>query len=250
MMSYGQEENWEVYIAKYEKGNGAVTLNMSLKDLAPKADFNYLIAIDLKFNNCGVDGFPTTPEYQSILAISEDMRKEFMQTIKAELVGTFTYNCHRQEYYYVKDTVSLRKHVFNFLDSKAKDFESQLILSFDKRWEHYLSFLYPNEAVLDQMINQKVIDQLVESGSDLSKPLKVSHWLFFTNSLDRSNFLKAIESEEFGVEPLSKSSVNSSFSLVIYRNEFVDPITIGKLTVQLKKLAATYNGTYDGWVTP
>lgn len=250
LFSFSQEDNWDVYMAQYEKGVGSTVLNMSLKNYAPIKEFPYLLKTGVKLINCSVEGLPTKEEFDVLHAISDNVKSVIDSNLKNKPAGTFSYQCERMDYYYLNDTNRIRKLLESTYQKSFPDYKYSITIRSDSSWEAYLAFLYPNEETYEYMTNEKVILNLTKEGDDLSKPRQVDHWLYFKSEADRDNFIPFAVLEKYKVE--SKEFLKDSklkYKLQISRMDNVDIGSISKITMELRKKAKQLNGVYDGWET-
>jgi hypothetical protein len=248
--AFSQEENWDVYMAQYEKGVGSTIINMSLKNSAPIKEFPYMLKTGVKLINCSVEGLPAKEEFDVLYAISDKVKSVIDSNLKNKAVGTFSYQCERIDYYYVSDTNRIRKLLESAYQKNFPDYKYSITFRKDSSWEAYLEFLYPNEETYEYMTNDKVILNLIKEGDDLSKPRQVDHWLYFKSEADRDNFIPFAVLEKYKVE--SKEFLKDSklkYKLQISRMDKVDVGSISKITLELRKKAKQLNGVYDGWET-
>jgi hypothetical protein len=250
LLSFSQEEQWDVYLAQYEKGVGSTVLNMSLKQLAPMKQFPYLLTTGVKLINCSPEGLPVKDELDVLYQIS-DRIKALVDSISInKLAGTFSYQCERIDYYYLSDTNEVRKSLEAAYKNYFPNYKYSIKISNDQNWEGYLTFLYPNEETYEYMSNEKVIGNLTKEGDDLSKPRQVDHWLYFKTEADRNKFILYATKEKFKIE--KKDYYKDSklpYRLQISRTDKVDINSISTITIALRKKALEYNGKYDGWET-
>jgi len=250
LLLYGQKENWDVYLAQYEKGPGSVTLNMELINSAPILELPFILVTGVKAKQCDSNGFPNQTELSTLYKISDSIITVVNRITKAEVTGSFTYQCERLDYIYVKDTISLRSKLATSYKKLFPDYTPYIKLRVDKEWAAYKEFLYPNEETREYMANQKVISQLVAGGDALNKPRQVDHWIYFQTKQDRDRFIKYAKENTFKVE--SENYLKGEklpFQLRISRTDNVDLASITKVTLQLKKEATNLQGDYDGWET-
>lgn len=247
---FGQDDQWDVYMAGYEKGPGSTVINMSAKTNAPNKELMFIVITGVSFSGCAVEGLPTKDQFPDLYKIADSIDKIITATTKARRVGTFTYQCQRLDYYYVKDTNTIRAKLQNCYSSAFSKYQPYINMREDKSWKTYLEFLYPNEETLEYMGNQKIVLKLQEAGDKLDKPRKVDHWLYFKTETDRNCVLAYIKANHFTVE--NKETVTGSekpFKLQISRADRVDLPTINQITSDLRKEVLKCSGDYDGWET-
>ncbi|HWK06240.1 MAG TPA: DUF695 domain-containing protein [Puia sp.] len=250
LLSFAQEENWDVYMAQYEKGPGSTLINMSLKATAPIKEYPFLLKTGVKLINCGQEGLPSSEESDAIYAMSDKMKSVIDFTLKSKSAGTFSYQCKRMDYYYVNDTDNIRRLLESAYKKYYPKYEYSIEIKNDPKWEAYLDFLYPNEETMEYMSNSKVVLKLTQAGDDLSKPRQVDHWLYFKNEADRELFIAYASKENYKMEGkkyIEKSPLH--FQLQISRMDKVDMISITEITKKLRKKAKELNADYDGWET-
>jgi len=246
--TYGQKENWDVYMAQYEKGPGSTVLDMSLKESSNKDHFRFLLVAGVKFNDCDQDGLPTEKQFPILYSISDSVKTVIDKNKTNILAGTFTYQCERSDYYYISDTINIRELLLKLNTERFKNFTFTIRIKEDPKWEAYLKFLYPNDETLEFMSDSKVVAALTEQGDKLEKPRKVDHWIYFNNEQDRNCFLTYANQNKFKIE--SKEKIKGkikAYSLQISRNDKVDLSEISKITKELRQNAKKCNGDYDGW---
>jgi hypothetical protein len=245
-----QKDNWDVYLAQYEKGPGSVVLDMDIIHLAPFKDLPYILITGVSIKKCNKDGFPEQNEFQKLYQISDSINRVVNHLVKTKFVGTFTYQCERNDYIYVNDTVGLRNKLEEAYRKYFPEYKPYINLRIDKNWIAYKEFLYPNETTFEYMSNQKVINQLLSAGDNLSQSRQVDHWLYFPTKNDRDSFSIYAEKQFFKIEDKNYlKDEKMPFQLKISRKDKVDIESISTITLQLRKEATKDHGDYDGWET-
>lgn len=250
LSSFSQEENWDVYMAHYEKGAGSTLVNMSLKESAPIKQFPFLLSTGVQLIKCTDEGLPAKKEFDVLYQISDKIKSVIDAATKNKPAGTFSYQCERTDYYYLTDTIGLQKLLEAAYQTAFPQYKFSIKIRKDEQWEAYLTFLYPNDDSFEYMSNEKVILKLSEQGDLLIKPRHVDHWLYFKNEADRDKFISYALNEKFKIEKtqLAKDS-KLKYQLQISRTDKVDIDSISKTTIALRKKAIELNGEYDGWET-
>ena len=245
-----QEENWQNYIATFENKPGSVIVNMQLKEVAPIKKLPIVLVVGVTYSNCSEDGFPEKNAFDQLYQIADSIQSWLPLKAAATLVGSFTHNCQRLDYYYITDSSNIRKTLLTKLEKIYPEFPPYLNIKLDASWTYYLDFLYPNEYYEEFIKNQQVVLQLMKSGDSLTKERIVEHWIYFSTEKDRTCFLEQIKSDGFTIdEKRNRSDLTQSYQLKISRKDSVDPYKITTLTLELRKKAATCKGDYDGWET-
>ncbi|HTA84200.1 MAG TPA: DUF695 domain-containing protein [Bacteroidia bacterium] len=245
------KNTWDSYMAMYEKGPGSMVYNTSLIKTAPNKDMQFIVITGVTFKNCTKDGLPEKDEFENLYKISDDVQKIIEELTQIAYAGSFTYQCQRLDYIYVKDTTDIKNKLSELYKSKYNNYTPYINIKQDINWEAYLQFLYPNEETQEFTKNQKILSQLQANGDDLTKPRHVDYWIYFNNETDRDAFKKIIINEGFKVENEDKLNDNSAkpFKLHISRIDSVNINYITKVTLGLRDAAKQTNGDYDGWET-
>ncbi|MEO6254858.1 MAG: DUF695 domain-containing protein [Ferruginibacter sp.] len=250
LFAVAQKEEWDTYLAEYEKGVGSTLLNMSVKTIAPVKKMPFVLITGVKFSDCPTDGMPSNSEFANLYLIFDSIQAKINRSVENMLVGTFTYQCERLDYYYVKDTNGLRQALLKLYAARFSQYQPYVNIKEDKNWDAYLSFLYPNEETFEFMQNQKVLLGLEKAGDKLDKARKTDHWIYFGTETDRNCFIEYVTKNSFKIE--AKENVtgsNFSYKLQISRNDKIDLAAISRLTLELRRQAKKCNGAYDGWET-
>ena len=117
-----QQEEWDVYMSKHEKGTGSTMLNMALKRVAPLRDLPFVLVTGVTFRECTSDGFPTKGEFPNLYRMSDSVKSVIDASTKNLLAGSFTYQCQRLDYYYLADTTGIRSKLGNLYATQFKSY--------------------------------------------------------------------------------------------------------------------------------
>ncbi len=247
-LCFGQVEHWDTYMANYDGKPGSVLVDLGLKANAPDQRYTYLVITGPEAHNCDHKGLPDRSEIETLEQIL-DATGDFITGVTAKmLAGTFTYHCQRLNYYYVKDTVGIRNALHRLYNRNYKDYEFVLNMKHDAYWRTYLTFLYPNDATLNWMENDKVIVDLLQHGDSLKTKRDIVFAACFNQDTTKTKFENAIREHGFKIEK-SRAIKGSEQPLCLYFSTFntVSNDTISKYSSVVKQLAAQYGGSYKGW---
>jgi uncharacterized protein (TIGR01619 family) len=245
-----QQPQWETYMGQYENGPGSTILDMSVKDKAPVKALPFLLVTGINFEKCNTDGLPEKEAFSQLYKVSDAVKLCMDSFIENIFAGTFTYQCERLDYYYIKDTAGIRQRLDKlYIDSFAGS-KFYTNIKVDKIWQAYLDFLYPNALSLEFMLNEKLLMKLQEAGDQPDKERPVDHLLYFTTEADQQCFIPYILKQRFKILAKEKTDDSKrSYKLLISRTDKVDLATISAITIDLKRVAMKCNGEYDGWET-
>ena len=245
-----QEAQWETYMGQYEKGPGSTILDMAIKNIAPVKDFSFLLVTGVTFEKCTADGLPEQEAFSQLYKVSYAVKRCMDSAMVNIFAGTFTYQCERLDYYYIKDTTGIREKLSKLYSDSFPGAKYYTNIKVDKIWQAYLDFLYPNALSLEFMLNEKLLLKLKETGDHLDKERPVDHWIYFTTETDQQCFIPYVLKQRFKIVAKEKTGdIKRPYKLQISRTDKVDLSTISAITIDLKRVAMKCNGEYDGWET-
>lgn len=252
LYSQAKTEHWETYMASYEGGKpGSTTVRMDLMEKAPILDYNYVLVTGITYESNREDGLPEGDETFKLLhKIGDELNALLKQEAEGMLVGSFTNNFERLEYFYLKSDKGIKEKVESFYETNYPNNTYSLNIKEDKKWEYYTQFLYPNEEIKNQISNLRLIKELKEAGDNLTKTRRVDHWIYFRNKEDLGHFSEAIIKLNFKIEFSGRKGVAKfPYSLQFYKNNKVDIDTMNAITSSLQEMSKNYDAKYDGWET-
>ncbi len=236
---------WEQYFAQWEGRPGSMLVDMGVRATAPLDDYPYLVSVGVAYEQCNDQGFPDTTTYQELTDISDKLFGYMDIQTTCRLVGTFTHDCRRLDYYYLKDTVAVRDFLIKFFSTNGEEYEALVNIKYDPEWNHYLNFIYPDLYIREYLMNADVINQLVAQGDDINKPRRIEHWAYFETEADRDRYRLIVLERGFKEETQGREG--DQYYYHFSRRDHIEPEYITELTVHLQTEAQQLNGTYDGW---
>ena len=105
---------------------------------------------------------------------------------------------------------------------------------------------YTNEDEADR----KVLAQLEEQGSDLSKPRHSIHYFYFEDEANARAAAQELEQMDFGVsigEQLDEHRDPQRWPVTAERRDVINGAVIAALRPPLTEIAQRHRGEYDGW---
>lgn len=252
LLSQENTGRWETYMASYEGGKpGSTTVRMDLIDRAPLFNYNYVLVTGIAYESEREDGLPKGDKTFKLLhKIGDELDALLKEETEGILVGSFTYNFERLEYFYLKSAEGIKERIEAFYKENYPDKTYRLNIKEDKTWEYYTQFLYPNEDTQNHMYNLRVVNELKKAGDNLTKTRRIDHWMYFKSKEDLERFEDEIVNQNFKVEFTGrKGVVKFPYSIQFYSYGKVDIDTINPITAKLHEMAKNYNAMYDGWET-
>lgn len=244
---FAQVEQWDTYIAKYDGKPGSVLVDMGLYQSAPDKKYPNLVITGPLANKCGKLGMPDADEIEtleSILAVSGNFITGVTPKI---LAGTFTNNCKRLNYYYVKDTIGIRNALARMYGRSYTNYNYFISIKYDPEWLTYRTFLYPDEATENWMENIKVITKLIGEGDSLKKPRDIHFDFYFKTDTERKSFAAYEIAKGYKQAQLTESKAQSTYGVVLSKRAPVAMDEINVMTAELKADTKKFNGVYAGW---
>ncbi len=243
-----QEEHWDTYITRYDNKPASIMLDMGQVYTAPDKKFLNLVVTGPQAQKCDSNSLPDKGEIDKLEEIL-DATTNFLSGITAKkLVGTFTYNCQRLNYYYVKDTVGIRNALARMYGRNYKDYRYSVTIKRDPEWKIYRTFLYPDGATQNWMENAWRLSDVTKPGDSLNKERDLSFDCSFGNDTSREAFRQDAEAAGFKTKRQTETHKHfEAYAIVLTRRSSLQLGDISKLTLELRQLIKKHNGIYAGW---
>lgn len=246
-----QNENWDTWMATFSGKPGSVLVDLELHNVAPDTRYPYLVVTGPVANDCPANGIPTNKE----VMLMEDIlgsTTNFLTGVTARvLAGTFTHNCRRLNYYYVKDTALVRNAVMRMYRRNHSDYNYVINMKHEPDWKTYNTFLYPDAETQNRMENTRIITSMLQAGDSLKIARNVTFAACFSTDTARAFFIKTIEKGRYKVQKTNslKTGVNAQcVTFSMYQS--IVPEAMDKQTAELRKIVQEASGTYYGWEAP
>lgn len=244
----GQEGNWADYVVAKEKGMMTVSVDLNFNDNRPA--YKNLLIVGMQFRECMNNGHPKPEALEKLYRFSDDAFAVIDSISKNRLVGIITYQCMGFDVYYVKDTMGLRDELNRILAERHAQKSYHITIQNDRKWQYYYLQLLPNNFDLNQLMDHKLLFDMVLQGDDLSGPREIKHWIYFNREKKRSQLTEKLKSLKFSMDSLNYvTDQPSPYELQVSRKDSIGPIYIQQLTTMLRILSLTHGGIYDGWST-
>jgi hypothetical protein len=250
-LANAQDEQWDTYMAKFGDKPGSVLINMALMKTAPDKKYPWLLITGPRSHDCNKQGIPSTDEIQAMEEIL-DASSNFVTGVTAKvLAGTLTYNCDRLNYYYVKDTTSIRDALKRMYGRSYSGRDYTIRMKYDPAWITYRTFLYPDSATARWMACNKVIEALLATGDSLDKPRSINYEAWFRSDSDRSLFVGFAASNGYKPDSLfATGAANAQYGVVVSKYGYVKTEAILSAEEELAAAIKKYRGYYNGWNAP
>lgn len=246
-----QEEHWDTYMARYGEKPGSVLVDMALMSIAPDRKYPYLLITGPHSQNCGKQGIPANEDIADLEGIL-DATTNFVTGVTAKvLTGTFTYNCDRLNYYYIKDTMGVRNALGRMYSRSYGTYNYTIKIKHDPEWVSYRSFLYPDSATARWMEYNRKVTGMMELGDSLTKQRDINFEAYFRSDSDRNGFAGFAAGKGYKqTKAMLQEGAAAPYKIVVSKFGYVkmDMILAGES--ELAEAVKKYHGIYNGWDAP
>jgi len=236
-------------MARFGNKPGSVLVDMGLMSRAPDKRYQYLVITGPKAQNCDARGIPAKEEID-VLEDILNTTDNFITGVTAKvLTGTFTYDCERLNYYYVKDTVGIRNAIMRLYNRGYKDYNYAINMKYDPEWTTYRTFLFPDEKILAWMDIDKAITKMIAQGDSLTTKRNVNFDFYFKSDTDRNAFADIVFSKGYRTSfpATTTQTTNLPYEVLVSKYSFVKTDSIQAESDELKAIAHMHHGMYNGW---
>jgi hypothetical protein len=243
----GQGDNWDNYVATFKGRPGSILVNMGLAEQAPDKRYPYLVITGPHAQQCKANGLPDNAEMPALEEVLE-ATSTFLNGVTANvLAGTFTFNCQRQNYYYVRDTTGIRNAINRMYSQSYSGYKYTVKTKSDAEWTTYKTFLYPDEKMRQWMSNSKIIAAMFKTGDSLSQARDINFTAYFRNDTGRKHFVEYARANSFKVDTFSYADDKYPFGLTVSKYGYVKVDIINLMEEELKAELKKYQVNYSGW---
>ena len=251
LLSHLAQSQWDQYMAQWEDKPGSMLVDLSYKEMIDSIQLPYLLGVGHQFTPCSSDGFPDTTVYERLYKLSDKLFNYMDIQATCKLVGTFTHNCTQVDYYYLKDSVGIRRFLNNYFANENSGYSPIVSISHDPKNEFYKNRIYPDIYISEYRQNTATVQSLIDAGDAITEPRKIDHWAYFDTDIDRDRYSAitvklGFTEEEKGFHRGEQQPYFFHFSRV--DSPLRDDIT--DITVNLQSEAKELNGIYAGWECP
>lgn len=143
------EDQWCVYLSKYDKKPGSTRVDMSFKKIAPVAGYSYVVVTGFTYEDKNLEGFPSQEQIDSLNVLHDKLIEYLSTKITMKYVGTFTHNNEQLHYIYVQSkegVIPLLNQYYSTLKLETKPY---INVRLDPEWLGYRDFLYPSKQIVE-----------------------------------------------------------------------------------------------------
>ena len=238
--SVAPEENWEFYLYPTDDGPVFVTFHTEI-DAINRDDYKHCARAIIPIKNPDETGAATDAESAELYDLEDNLVTALDQAESAcLLLARVTHAGQRELVFQVKDKASFHPVVTLWMDECKRN---DITLSEHDGWDFFSEFIWPSDEDWVWIYDRRVVDSLIESGSDPAK----DHQLEFCFCGSDADNLQTLANQlaEDGYTPVSFDE--DSLTLVMARSMALNVNTIWETSMYLIDLATTHKVEYDGW---
>lgn len=244
----GHQEDWAVYMSTIDNDKvGSIMVDLGLNAVAPVKSKAGLLKINITLNQTLSNGLPGAEEHEVLGGVSERLAHELRLNNGAIFAGHLFCQGTLSLYFYVDGSSPYDQTVVRvFSNHQSHRYEAQL--EQDPEWRTYRELLYPLPIQLQSIHNQKVVNNLRDSGDKLEVKRPVDHLIYFETEADIDRFLKEVEGKGFEIVSREPTELEGyRWLLLLRRDDPVDNRSVDEYVLFLWQKAQDTNGDYDGW---
>jgi len=245
------QENWDTYMARIDGKPASILVDMGLFDKAPEHRMPFLVITGPRARNCSKDGIPYRDEIPELEEILDATTSFITGVMPLRLCGTYTHQCQRLNYYYMKDSFGVRTAIQRMYRRNFKDRDYVLNIRYDPEWRTYLTFLYPTDGMKTWMENEKIMMHMLQNGDSLTAARDIIFEAAFPTDSITTVFTDFLRLHGYDLRSTEKlHSRIAANKVVFYRHAKVNIDTLNTWTGALKQEIDTLGGIYNGWTAP
>ena len=234
---------WDQYEAVWQGSPGRMMVNLDFEETTVIEPLVFLLEIEQRALTCTSEGYPKADELPRFEATINAVLSLIQSEYSSTSVGRFFYQCMVKDYIYVSDTVNLRQEL-----ESLKDVSFSIKLREDRDHKVYSSFIYPDDFLMQTMVNGKIIRVLRAEAYDLDKKSTLTHFASFASDEERKKYRRFVQEQNFEVLDLDRIEDSPlPYRITFSRKDQLDLEKLSNITLRLHQKAEFLVGSYDGW---
>lgn len=211
-------------------------------------ELHYLLEVTQNSIACDPMGFPNHEEMTGFESTMNTIDTNIRQDLAGMNVGRFIYQCQVKDYFYLEDTVGVASILNSLQKNHLTVNHFRYKLKEDKDHKVYSELIYPDDYLLQTMVNGKIIQMLEREKFDFNNKASLKHTASFASDEDRTKYRRFIQEQNFRVLELDKAEANPlPYIIQFSRNDKLQLEALSNITLRLHQKATFLNGSYEGW---
>ncbi|CAN5682287.1 hypothetical protein BH09VER1_BH09VER1_03130 [soil metagenome] len=238
-MSVSPKSNWESY--SYQTDNGPVVVSFHTdSDKIDRGQFPLCARVQISIKAPNHNGGPHQSEAETLWAM-EDRLVEALDArqVSCHMLGRLTYNGMRELVFQVADYEPFRPPVGRWMQEHST---CETDVSEHDGWDFFFESVWPSEISWQIIMDRRVVDNLVCSGSDPAKPHSLE-FVFRGAAAALEELQRSLASRGY---TLIENSPEES-RLVMALSMPLQPSAISNESISHHTECAKLGLEYDGW---
>ncbi|MEE9391723.1 MAG: DUF695 domain-containing protein [Planctomycetota bacterium] len=241
--------NFDYYMARLDDWPFEVGVDLSVREAVPIDGLQFRLHVRLGLNNPSDDGL-STKEEDALLALIEDEMLHTLDSADYRFVAAVTHRKARTLVFYSRHSQMEGEAIHKVL-TDAKTHNAKVISEEDPEWTEYTDVLYPNEEMLHQIMDRKVLKEFDRRGDDPASIHAIEPC--FVNLCEEGVEIcrSGLEAEGFVVTDVSETSRNGTgakeFSLKARVKSPLGLAILDDFRHSWLSIAKKAKGSYRGW---
>lgn len=234
---------WDSYEATWEGNPGLMMVSMEQHKYAPYAELPYILVITQATLDCNEQGYPSEDFVEESELLIRTIDSALSEELYVQDVGRLLYRCSSRDYIYVADSTSTHHWIKQHMPGR---FEFQIV--HDSEWKLYRDFIYPDDYLLQTMVNGRLLKQIEGEGLRISDKTLLSHYASFPTIDELHDFRRFLIGSNYKIVEITEVEDDPLTHHIRFSRK--DKLAVDKLsntTLRLHRRALSLDGSYDGW---
>jgi uncharacterized protein (TIGR01619 family) len=240
-------EDWDFYLCRVDDQPASIFVDLGIAEKAPLATYPVMAYVRLNMRDPREDGLSGRAEFDTLVAIEDQIVPQLTLGEDALFVGRNTSNGCRDFYFYRKSLDGWDERVVAAMAAFG-DYRYEIGVRSDPEWRTYQEFLFPSDYSFQSIQNRRVCDALQREGDRLSDSREIDHWAYFPTEDGRSAFVAEAEKLGFALRTMIEGEREQDrYGAQVFRPDVPGHEAIDEITWPLYEAAKRLGGAYDGW---
>jgi hypothetical protein len=241
-------EEYGVFFRESNGHRSSVIVNLSAGDSAPIAELPALLRVMIALPMPAF-GSQMPGENGTYVGIELELVAAMERKAGAVFAARELTQGQMKFYFYVPPgtaaTPIVAKVVENFPNIPYRLFQIA-----DPEWTVYFDELYPTRIEFQLLRSQEQQPLAEEAGEDLQVPRPICHWVYFSTTTSRDQFIERVRPKGFKLHVLERredDTFECPYCVELARNDRADHPYLDELVHWLERQADECGGAYDGF---
>ncbi len=241
-------EHWEHYQTEIEDQPASVLYDHGLSREIDNLGEVSLLWIQVELQQVNTDGFPIGEEWDTLDSIEAEC-EQWARSHGGVYAGSIATAGSRFIHCY---TTAKEEQARSFIDDlmARHNREMAFLLKDDPDKAAYWDDLFPDPEQWRVLNDNKVVQNLIEQGDDLTEPREVTHFLYFTHRELAEECARQAQAAGYHPGEIQAPTTDLPRFCLPVEQEIIPTLEeISRHTLFLEEKANESGGEYDGWET-